>query len=303
MLKYMDDLIQSKLREIFDDEKLVFDKSRFAGGLTNYNYVMSIGGKEYVVRKPGGMTDLMIDRHIEKVNTGIACDLGINSECFYFDEDTGIKISIYVGDSKNVAQADPCKIENIRAISGIMKKVHGSKIAFPNIFDWKDELEKYEGIIRDMRGDFFHDYQFLKEKLIRFIDKHIISLNLVPCHNDTVPENFLVDEKGGSWLIDWEYAGMNDPSWDVAAYILESRLSDEAIQNLFNEYYGKTPDGKEIMKIKGFMMVQDLLWTIWALIRHYNGEDFLDYCYMRYERFRKNMEHGDGEDLCLSCYL
>lgn len=300
----MDDLIQNRLRKIFDDDDIIFDKSRFAGGLTNYNYIMNIGGMDYVIRKPGGMTDQMIDRAVEKVNTGIACELGLNSECFYFDEVTGIKISLYIGDSKNIAQADPCKPANIRAVSNIMKKIHGSKTLFPNAFDWKTELAKYENIVISMKGDFFFDYHELKEHLMNFIECHILSLNSVPCHNDTVPENFIVDEKGGSWLIDWEYAGMNDPSWDVAAYILESRLTDEAIDYLFSEYYGKEPDEKELIKIKCFMMVQDLLWTVWSLIRHYNGEDFLEYCSLRYERFRKNIKQCDNGDVpALSHFL
>ena len=42
----MDELVQRKLRLIFQDDSIIFDKSRFAGGLTNYNYIMNIKGKE-----------------------------------------------------------------------------------------------------------------------------------------------------------------------------------------------------------------------------------------------------------------
>ena len=123
-----------------------------------------------------------------------------------------------------------------------------------------------------------------------FEQKYVKKLISVPCHNDTVPENFIVDDKGRAFLIDWEYSGMNDPSWDVAAYIIESKLSEEAIEYIINDYYGQYPEEEEILKIKCFMLVQDLLWTVWALIRHYNGDDFLDYCNIRYERFRKNVK-------------
>lgn len=295
---YMDELIQKKLRSIFNDESIVFDKSRFAGGLTNYNYIMNIGGTEYVVRKPGGMTNQMIDRNIEKINTAIACELGLNSECFYFDEISGIKISVYIRNSKNIAQAGPCNPSNLKAVSDLMKKTHESPKNFPNAFDWKAEIAKYETIVKELNGDLFFDYAELKKRLIDFMEENIGTTASVPCHNDTVPENFLVDEAGRSWLVDWEYSGMNDPSWDVAAYILESRLTDEAIDYLFQEYYGQTPGREEILKIKSFMMAQDLLWTVWALIRHYNGEDFLDYCNIRYERFRRNIKAIFGPEDC-----
>jgi thiamine kinase-like enzyme len=285
----MDELIQKKLRQIFHDDSIIFDKSRFAGGLTNYNYIIEINGTEYVIRQPGGMTNEMIDRRIEKVNNAIACELGLNSQCIYFDENSGMKISAYIKNSRNIAQADPCDPESIKAVSGLMKKIHFSSRAFSNLFDWRTELEKYEQIVKELNGDFFFDYKALKNQLSDFFDKNIRSKVLLPCHNDTVPENFVVDGKGNAFLIDWEYSGMNDPSWDVAAYILESRLTEPAAEALLLEYYGRMPDAEEELKIKFFMVAQDLLWTVWALIRHYNGEDFLDYCNIRYERFRKNI--------------
>ncbi len=286
----IDDLIQNKLRSIFNDDSIIYDKSRFAGGLTNYNYIMNIKGTEYIIRQPGGMTNQMIDRRIEKVNNHIASALGLNSECVYFDEISGIKISAYIKHSRNVAIADPCSPENLRAVSNLMKRTHSSPRHFPNLFDWKTELNKYEQIVKDLNGDFFFDYYDLKKKLFAFVDKNIKQTFSAPCHNDTVPENFIINDKGEAYLIDWEYSGMNDPAWDVAAYILESKLTEESIQYLLLDYYGKLPALEEVINIKGFMLVQDLLWTVWALIRHYDGEDFLDYCYFRYERFRKNIK-------------
>lgn len=283
-------MVQKTLRTVFHNETILYDKSRFAGGLTNYNYIMEIDGTEYVIRQPGGMTNLMIDRGIEKINNGIALELGLNSDCIYFDELSGIKISIFIKNSRNMAASDPGSRQNLMAVSDIMKRLHKSPKHFPNVFDWREELEKYEELVIGQKGDFFFDYYELKEKLHDFAKKHISGLRLVPCHNDTVPENFIADTKGRSYLIDWEYSGMNDPAWDVAAYILESRLTEEAIRCLLVNYYEAMPPKEEILKIKGFIMAQDLLWTVWALIRHYNGEDFLDYCYLRYERLRRNVK-------------
>lgn len=286
----MEELIQKRLRQIFHDDSIVFDKSRFTGGLTNYNFIMSINGTEYVIRQPGGMTNQMIDRNIEKVNNAIACELGLNSQCFYFDEISGIKISFYIQNSKNIAQLDPCNPANLMAVSELIKKTHTSPKNFPNVFDWRMELDKYEQIVKGLNGDFFFDYASLKKLLFDFFTLNIPNTLSVPCHNDTVPENFVIDKNGKAYLIDWEYSGMNDPNWDVAAYILESKLTMEAIETLVTDYYGRGPTPEEELKIKGFMAAQDLLWTVWALIRHYNGEDFLDYCNIRYERFRRNVK-------------
>ncbi|MGH4120537.1 phosphotransferase [Clostridium sp.] len=286
----MEELVQEKLRLVFKDDSIIFDKSRFAGGLTNYNYLMNIKGIEYVVRQPGGMTNLMIDRKIEKENNRIASEFGINSECVCFDEVSGIKICIYIKNSKNIAQTDPSSLTNLNAVSDLLKKTHSSLKHFPNSFDWQMELTKYENIIQELKGGFFFDYTVLKKQLLDFMQKNIKNTISVPCHNDTVPENFVVDGNGRTYLVDWEYSGMNDPSWDVAAYILESRLNEEAIEYFLLGYYDQGLTAEEILKIKCYMVAQDLLWMVWAMIRHYSGDDFLDYCSIRYERFQKNVK-------------
>ncbi|WP_350343919.1 choline kinase family protein [Proteinivorax tanatarense] len=286
----IEEVIQNKLRKIFDDESIVFDKSRFAGGLTNYNYIMNIKGIEYVIRKPGGMTDQMIDRKVEKVNNNIASKFGINSQCIYFDEHTGIKISLYIENSKNIALLDPNCNKNIKNVSEVMKKMHQSNKTFPNTFDFWAELSKYERIVNEINGALFFDYSSLKKQLYEIMTENIKSTTMVPCHNDTVPENFLLEESGRTYLIDWEYSGMNDPSWDVGSYILESQLAEDSIEHLLMTYYNEKPSVNEITKVKCYILAQDLLWTVWALIRHYHGDDFLDYCNNRYERFRKNIK-------------
>lgn len=286
----MEELVQETLRSTFHDESIVYDKSRFAGGLTNYNYIMNIKGIEYVIRQPGRMTEQIIDRKIEGVNNNIAAEFGVNSDCIYFDENSGIKISTYIKDSHNMADSDPGSPKNLETVSSIMKKIHSSPKHFSNRFDWQMELSKYEMLIEQLHGDFFFDYITLKDQLVTFVQKNIKNTILLPCHNDTVPENFIIDNTGRTFLIDWEYSGMNDPCWDVAAYILESKLSSEAILHLVQNYFGHPLTPMEELKIKSFMMAQDLLWTAWALIRHYNGDDFLEYCCIRYERFRKNIK-------------
>lgn len=285
----IDKIIDTKLQDFFGDPSLHFDRSKFTGGLTNYNYLMHIQGRDYVIREPGILTEIMIDRTTEQKNTQLISSLDINSTCVYFDDKTGIKISEFIADSKNLAQADPFLPKNLTAVTDILKKIHTSSVSFSTIFDWKDELTKYEEVITSINGALFFDYHSLKEKVYLFFDEYVKDVQLVPCHNDTVPENFLVDAKGAYYLIDWEYSGLNDPNFDLAAFIVETRLSKEAIDQLLGNYYGANIPDDAIQKIKAYILAQDLLWTVWALIRHYSGDNFLVYCDMRYERCRKNI--------------
>lgn len=286
--------ISEALKKVFKDPHIEFDKSHFAGGLTNYNYIMHVQGKSYVVRKPGALTDQIIDRGIEKKNNAKACDLGVNSNCLYFDEHTGIKISYFIEDSVNFAMANPYAEEQMGSVVQHLKKLHNSPSLFDNMFDFEKELIHYEKIVEDLKGDLFFDYSGIKSRLLSYQAQNIAPMLRVSCHNDTVPENFLKDNKGRTYLIDWEYSGLNDPTWDIAAYILESRLPEEEVSIFLERYYQEGISAENLLKIKFFILAQDLLWTVWALIRHYGGDDFLDYCYMRYERLRENMVKLDG---------
>lgn len=290
-----DALIQRILRTVFHDNTLVYDKSHFAGGLTNYNYVMEIHGKSYVIREPGLMTERMLNRSAEQRNNIIASELGINSACVYFNEENGIKISEYIPHAQTFAALDPNAPQCLQAVAALLKTTHASPRPFSNHFNWEVELTKYEHIAQDLHGHLFSDYPHLKAKLLTFMHQNIPSFESFPCHNDTVPENFLFNtEAMRPYLIDWEYSGMNDPTWDIAMYIEESRLSETAIKEFFSCYFGsRGPSQEELLKIKCFIMAQDLLWSIWALVRHYSGEDFQDYCYNRYNRFRRNLKNTD----------
>ena len=70
-----------------------------------------------------------------------------------------------------------------------------------------------------------------------------LGVYICPCHNDAVPENFIKDEKGKIYIIDWEYSGMNDPHWEFAALFLESDFSEDS-QDFFLDCYfeGLMPD-------------------------------------------------------------
>jgi thiamine kinase-like enzyme len=283
--------IQEILQTVFADPTLVYDRSQYAGGMTNYNYIMNIHGALYVIREPGFKTEKIIDRAAEQQNNRIVSDLGINSECVYFDKETGIKISRFIDQAQTFTAINPASERAMISAVTLLKKIHTSKQPFHNRFYWETELTKYEDIVRSLNCSFFSNYTQHRQQLCAFIQQHVSSLRLVPCHNDAVPENFLMNRRTkASYLIDWEYSGMNDPAWDIAMYIAESCLPQEAVEKFLTYYYGAyqiCPD--EMIKLKCFVMAQDLLWSVWAMIRHYNGEDFLDYLYNRYSRFCRNL--------------
>lgn len=107
----------------------------------------------------------------------------------------------------------------------ILRKLHISKEKMKNIFDIYSKIELYEKLSKQKNALFFKDYYNIKERV--YLLKDIIDdIKLVPCHNDTVSENFIKNRENKMYLIDWEYVGMNDPMWDLVAYCLENNFTE-----------------------------------------------------------------------------
>jgi thiamine kinase-like enzyme len=59
----------------------------------------------------------------------------------------------------------------------------------------------------------------------------------VPCHNDLLPGNVLF-APDRVWLLDFEYAGMNDVFFDLANLSVNSSFDDDSDEQLLREYFG-----------------------------------------------------------------
>jgi thiamine kinase-like enzyme len=113
----------------------------------------------------------------------------------------------------------------------------------------------------------------------------------VPSHCDPLCENFL-DTGEHMVLIDYEYSGNNDPMWDLGDLSVEGLFSPTQDEALLTAYF----DGPAPADQRGRMVVYkalcDLLWTLWGVIQHVNGnpvDDFWAYAIGRFERCRALM--------------
>lgn len=140
----------------------------------------------------------------------------------------------------------------------------------------------------------YADYQEIKSKVIGIkaeVDK-ICDIRKVPCHNDPLCENWVTKGKGGRmYLIDWEYAGMNDGMWDLADVSIEAGYDRELDEKLLVEYLGRKTKDSDWRHFLASKIYVDYLWTLWAKTRvPYDGQAMEDWAIERYERLKKNIE-------------
>jgi thiamine kinase len=59
---------------------------------------------------------------------------------------------------------------------------------------------------------------------------------LVLCHHDIHSQNIIIDAGHRLWLVDWEYAGLGSPIFDLASFTCQADLSPTATRALCSAY-------------------------------------------------------------------
>lgn len=264
------------------------------GGLTNRTYRVEFAdGSRIMVRIPGEGTEELIDRSDEKVSTELACKLGIDAKLYHFGDD-GAKVSEFIPNAVTMSAETMREDKRIRQAARILKKLHdcGEDTGIP--FDVFDMAAGYEKIIRENNVPMYDDYEEMKAAVME-VKKHVDSvcnIKNVPCHNDPLCENWVLSaDDDRLYLIDWEYAGMNDGIWDVADVSIEGVFTPENDELMLTEYLGEKPDENEYKHFLANKLYVDYLWTLWAKTRvPYDGQPMEDWAAERYERLKNNLK-------------
>lgn len=262
------------------------------GGLTNHTYHVTLeNGKEYVVRIPGEGTQELIVRKDEMVSTKLACQLGVDAELLYFGED-GAKVTQYIPNAITMSAEQLAEEKHIAQVAEIFRAIHFCGIDTGVPFEVFDMAACYEKIIENMNIPMFEDYQEKKRQVMKIKEEVDASTTIhkVPCHNDPLCENW-VEGNGRMYLIDWEYAGMNDGMWDVADVSIEAGFGEEQDTLLLTKYLCREPEKKDRQHFLASKIYVDYLWTLWAKARvPYDGQAMEDWAQERYARMNANIQ-------------
>ena len=281
----MKKLIKQKIEKLLSEEEEIVSVERL-GGMTNNNYLVETTNRKFIVKFFGKGTEKLINRIAEKNNLENLRDLELDVENYIFDIKEGIKVNEYI-ENATTFDAHYIKTKN-KEVAEILQKVHGSGKELEGEFKIFDEIKKYENLIQ---GEIKYAYYDKIRDKVFGLQSHLeeIGIDRKSCHIDLVPENFIEDETGRVYLIDWEYSSMNDPMWDLAALFLEANYRKSEEGDFFKYYYSeKTP--VSIAKIMIYKILQDFLWSLWTIYKEEQGADFGSYGQDRYNRCLKNLK-------------
>ncbi|HMO73025.1 MAG TPA: choline/ethanolamine kinase family protein [Paracoccaceae bacterium] len=263
------------------------------GGLTNRVYRMG----RAVVRLPGAGTEAYIDRAAEAAAARAAAAAGVAPAVIHADPATGIMATAWIDGTVTMTPEGFATRPGAAARAGAaLARLHRSGAVFPAWFELFAMVDRYLDVLapRDVTlPDGYHDVLEAAQAVRAALDRAPVAP--VACHCDPLCENFL-DAGDRMWIVDWEYAGMNDPMWDLGDLSVEAGMDAATEAAMLTAWFGGEPPPAALGRVTAYKAMCDLLWTLWGLIQLSDGnpaDDFRAYADGRFARCRALMGQPD----------
>ena len=262
------------------------------GGLTNTNYKVTSPSGCYVVRISGKDTSLLaIDRKNEVHNTIAAAETGVGAPFVAaVPEHAALVLGYLEGEVMDAAKLRGG--DRIGAIADACRRLHSGR-RFLQDFDMFEIQPRYLAIVRE-RGFRLPDRYEEFEPQVRDLERamRVRAERTVPCNNDLLAENFI--EVGGELrLIDYEYSGNNEPSFELGNVWSESNLSLDQLEELVGAYWGQ-PLRNKIARARLWGLMSKYGWTLWGSIQAGISDLDFDFWGWAIEKYERAVEELDG---------
>jgi thiamine kinase-like enzyme len=264
------------------------------GGITNRNFRVTLGNREYVIRRPGKDTGLLgIDRESERLATGAAADLGIApavaavlGECL---------VTRFI--ACRAVTARECR-EDVEPIAAALRAFHDSAVRLPASFRVLHLLEDYSRIVRERGGALPAGYAEAIAVAAR-IEAALPVGEPRPCHNDLLAGNIIrAQDDGRMMIVDWEYAGMGDARFDLGNLSINNDFDEATDDRLLGAYDGRAPTDRRRAALQLMRVLSDAREGAWGVVQAEVSEldfDFVAYGHEHLERLRTTVEQPDFE--------
>ncbi len=283
------DLIIKTFKNYLETEEIrLTECTRFLGGMSNYTYHVVVNDVHYVIRIADDNGKKFVSYPVENLHLFLVEPFNITTKTLYYDTEKGIKISEYISGSDLTGA--PLVESDFINVSNILHELHALKIEGVD-FDAATRLESYE---KTLSTPLSKEYFALKSFWLNELRTTYKDVEHVFCHGDAQRSNIL---KSASrfYLLDFEFAGLNDPYSDIASF---GNISFNDPLLLLDYYLGRKAEPFEVRRLMFNRMYQVLQWHVVAKHKHDIGLseklhiDFAKYSanYLRFAgEFRENM--------------
>lgn len=269
-----------------------------SGGITNRNFLVEAEGipHRYVLRLAGNDTHLLgISREVELAATVAAAGVGVGPEVTAFIRPEGYLVTHFI-EGAPIPPEVARRPETLRRIAAAVRRFHEGP-PIPGLFIPLRIVEVYRALAA-ARGVRIPPEYDLARAIARRIELALVAnpVELRPCHNDLLNAN-LIDDGAHVRIVDWEYAGMGDPFFDLGNFSANHELSADEVAAFLEAYAGEArPD--RLARVTLMRVVSDFREAMWGVLQQGISTldvDFRDYAAQHFDRLLRNAATPDFE--------
>ena len=277
----------SRVFEVSQDE--IREIAVLKKGMTNRSFLFTVRGEQYIMRIPGEGTDRLISREYESDVYAAIRGKGLCDDPIFLDPKSGYKITRYLPGAR---VCDDRREEDLVRCMKKLRAFHEMKLQVGHEFDLFGQIRFYESLWPDGHS-VYRDYEQTKAAVFAlkpWLDGQEKKKYLT--HIDAVRDNFLFctlpgEKEENLQLVDWEYAGMQDPHVDLAMFAVYAFYDRAELDHLIDLYFENHCPNAVRVKIYAYVAICGLLWSNWCEYKSSLGVEFGEYSLRQY-RYSKD---------------
>ena len=279
--KFVQNMGENILTNICDvlkcSDEEILNIQQIKRGQTNIIFGFECRGQKYIYRHPGVGTEQIIDRYREAKTQYFVKKIGLDPSLVACNPDRGWKIARYL---ENVPFEYDDREDEKRGIELIRKLHMENHYKLGWSFDFIDRAREIQNKISKSYYDAFEQFEELRNQVekVYYLTK-MDNIEPEMCHNDICANNILLG-KSGSYLIDWEYAGDNDPAADIASFIINYKNSPVDCDRILEEYFKRALTKEEKRHYYAYIAITAYFYFSWAVYMESSGHDIGEFSYL-----------------------
>jgi thiamine kinase-like enzyme len=254
-----------------------------SGGITNRNYRVQVGTEIFVVRIPAKAASwLGIDRGIEHQASLLAAAAGIGPEVIYFLEPEAVLVTRFI-QGVPVSDADVHLPGTLSRVADSLREIHHAGVVAAAFSPFR-VVERYAAVAREQGVSIPAAFD-PATAIAADIEQALPLASPTLCHNDLLNANF-IDDGERIRVVDWEYAAVGDPYFDLGNFAVNHGLAEEEERYLLEAYAGETSEAG-LARLQLMRLMSDFREAMWGVVQQAASEldfDFRAYAARHFER-------------------
>jgi len=226
------------------------------GGAVNETYRLYCDSGSLILRRDTPLAAVLgLDRQIEIDVLAVAAHNGLGPAVIWADPDAGLLLTEYQ-EGHSWGEADLRNKKNLGRIGKLLQRLHKVSIDTKPVDLSRYAFRYAQQLATDEADRIAREAGKLADKWCAESSRRVL------CHNDPVAGNIIDTEQNDRLtLIDWEYAGLGEPCFDLAVFIRHHALS-AADTHVFLDKYGVVDE----VRLDGCMALYDRLSVLWLMV-------------------------------------